>query len=129
MIVQSRRRHAGTAGLLVLCWVSSAGGCGSGAPYAESSQTEATVSGRVTLTAKPVAKGQVIFDPSNVNRPKEAARIAEISEDGTYLVKTLIGANRVTVAIPGHRAKAGSPYVQRTVDVRSGSNTFDIAIP
>jgi hypothetical protein len=43
-------------------------GCGSGAPYAELSLTEGTVTGRVRTQGKPVTKGQVIFDPSNVNR-------------------------------------------------------------
>jgi hypothetical protein len=55
--------------------------------------------------------------------------MAEISKDGTYEVKTLIGVNRVTVAIPGRLPKAGHPYVQQTFDVQSGSNNFDITIP
>jgi hypothetical protein len=123
------RRPAASAGLLGLLFGLAAGGCGSGAPYAESSQTEATVSGRVTAQGKPVTKGQVIFDPANVNRKTVPARTAEIRKDGTYEVTTLIGANRVTVAIPGRLAKAGFPYVQQIYEVQSGSHTFDIAIP
>ena len=129
MSFQRARRCARTAGLLVLSFGLGAGGCAPSVPYAESSQTEATVSGKVTLTDKPVTKGQVIFDPSNVNRRTEPARMAEIGKDGAYVVKTLIGANRVTVAIPGRQTKAGFPYVQQTFDVQSGTNTFDIAIP
>jgi len=123
------RRPAPSVGLFALLCGLAAGGCGSGAPYAESSRTEATVSGRVTSNGEPVTKGQVIFDPANVNRRNEPARTAEIRKDGTYDVTTLIGANRVTVAIAGRRTKAGSPYVQQICEVRSGSNTFDITVP
>jgi hypothetical protein len=104
-------------------------GCGSGAPYAESSLTEATVSGHVTSEGQPVTKGQVIFDPANVNRPRESARTAEIRKDGTYEVKTLIGENRVTVAIPGRSRKKAAPYVQQIFKVETSGNTLDIPVP
>ena len=129
MIDRRGRRTAVSAVWLALVCGLAAGGCGSGAPYAESSRTEARVTGRVTSQGKPVGKGQVIFDPSNVNRRTESARTAEIRKDGTYEVTTLIGANRVTVAIPARTGKAGFPYVQQTCDVRPGSNSFDITIP
>jgi len=107
-----------------------AGGCGSGAPRAESSMTEASVTGTVSEQGKPVTQGKVISDPSNVNRKAEVARSADIRKDGTYEVKTLIGANRVTVSIPAKTMKKGSsPYVQRICDVQAGSNTFDITLP
>jgi len=125
---RGRRPGASAAVLAVLCGLTACG-CGSGAPYAESSLTEATVSGRVTLQGKPATKGQVIFDPANVKRRTEPARTAEIRKDGTYEVTTLIGANRVTVAIPGRVTKTGSPYVQQICDVQPGSNTLDIPIP
>jgi len=129
MTLRRGGRRAASLGLLALVCGLTTGGCGSGAPYAESSQTEATVSGRVTSQDKPVTTGQVIFDPSNVKRPKEPARTAEIRKDGTYEVTTLIGANRVSVAIPGRVTKAGAPYVQQLCDVKSGSNTFNITLP
>ena len=47
----------------------------------------------------------------------------------TYKVTTLIGDNRVTVAIPGRPMKKGTPYVQQTFNVQAGDNTFDIAVP
>jgi hypothetical protein len=78
---------------------------------------------------KPVARGDVVFDPANINRRDETARKAEIKNDGTYEVKTLIGANQVTVLIPGRQTKAGSPYVRRICEVKAGSNHFDIEIP
>ncbi len=112
----------------MLCGLATAG-CSSGAPYAESSRATATVKGRVTSHDKPVTSGKVVFDPANVNRPNESAHTAEIGKDGTYEVTTLIGTNRVTVAIPGRPTKAAAPYVQQICEVASGSNTFDIAIP
>jgi len=126
---RDRRRATSTALFVLLCGLT-AGGCGSGAPYAESSKTEATVTGRVTSQGKPVTKGQVIFDPANINRPTETARMAEIGKDGTYEVTTLIGENRVTVAIPARpKKKVGTPHVQKVCNVQSGSNSFDIEAP
>jgi hypothetical protein len=78
---------------------------------------------------KPVSKGQVIFDPANVNRPSEPARTAEIGKDGTFEVTTLIGANRVTVAIPARVTKKGVPYVQQVFHVQTGDNAFEITVP
>jgi hypothetical protein len=130
-MASSDRRHSGTRAVLiaVTCGLAAVG-CGPGGPHAESSLAEATVTGRVESAGKPITKGQVIFDPSNVSRPREVARTAEIGPDGTYKVTTLIGENRVTVAIPGRRPKAGSPYVQQTVDVKAGQeNTFPITVP
>jgi hypothetical protein len=105
-----------------------AGGCSSSVPQAESSLAEAVVSGRVTLAGKPVTTGQVIFDPANVNRRTVTARTATIQSDGTYEVKTLIGANRVTVAIPERATKGGFPYAQKIFEVKKGSNTLDIPL-
>ena len=124
-----RRRAVAFGGLLAVFCALSVGGCSSGAPYAESSRKQATVTGSVTSQGKPVTTGKVIFDPANVNRPNEPAAMAEIGKDGTYEVKTLIGANRVTVAIPGRLTKGGAPYVQQLCDVQSENNVFDIAIP
>ncbi len=116
--------------LLLALWGLTIGGCGSGAPYAESSKTEATVTGRVTSQGKPVTKGQVVFDPTNINRPTETARMGEIRKDGTYELTTLIGENRVTVAIPARpKKKVGTPHFQKVYNVQSGSNTFDIEAP
>jgi len=129
MLFSTGRRRGVCAGLLVVLCGLAASGCGSSAPDAESSLTEATVTGRVLSSGKPIAKGQVIFDPANVNRPREAARTAEIGRDGSYQVTTLIGDNRVTVAIPGRPRKAGTPYVQQIYQVRRGENTLDITVP
>jgi hypothetical protein len=122
------RQPAASLGLLALLVGMVAAGCRSDAPYAESSLAEATVSGRVSSQGKAVTKGQVIFDPANVNRKTVVARTAEIRNDGTYEVTTLIGANRVTVAIPGRTTKSGFPYFQQMYDVKSDRNTLDIPL-
>jgi hypothetical protein len=116
--------------LFALLCGQAAGGCGPGGPHVESSRAEAVVTGRVESEGKPITRGQVIFDPANVKRPGEVARTAEIGPDGTYRVTTLIGENRVTVAIPGRRPKAGTPYFQQICDVKAGQeNTFPITVP
>jgi hypothetical protein len=115
--------------LLAVVGALAAGGCGSETPYAESSLVEATVTGHVTSDGKPVTKGKVVFDPANVNRRSEAARTAEIRKDGAYEVTTLIGENRVTVAIPGRSKKKAAPYVQKVYKVEPSGNTLDIAVP
>jgi hypothetical protein len=122
------RASRNSALLVMLCGLGC--GCGSGAPYAESSMTEATVTGRVTTQGKPVTNGQVVFDPSNINRRSETARTVELRKDGTYEVTTLIGENRVTLAIPGRpKKKVGTPHFQKVYDVKAGTNTFDIEAP
>ncbi len=129
MLLPGGRPRGSCAGLLVVLYGLAGSGCGSSGPDAESSLTEATVTGRVISSGKPIVKGQVIFDPANVNRPREAARTAEIARDGTYQVTTLIGDNRVTVAIPGRVRKAGSPYVQQIYRVLPAENKLDITVP
>jgi len=130
MIYRSARHLAASTAMLVMVCGLAGGGCGSGAPYAESSTTEATVTGRVTSEGKPVTKGQVIFDPTNINRRKETPHMADIRKDGTYEVTTLIGDNRVTLAIPSRpKKKAGTRIFQKVYDVKVGTNTFDIEAP
>jgi hypothetical protein len=130
MARSDRRRTRTRAALLALVCGLAAVGCGPGRPHAESSLAEATVTGHVRSSGKPITKGQVIFDPANVNRPNVSARSSEIGPDGAYKVTTLIGENRVTVAIPGRRPNVGAPYVQQTCDVHAGEeNTLEINVP
>ncbi|MEJ7640103.1 MAG: hypothetical protein WKF75_19590 [Singulisphaera sp.] len=52
-----------------------------------------------------------------------------IGKDGSYTVKTLVGANRVSFAVP---AMAHDPLLQDLslqYDVQSGDNTYDIELP
>ena len=128
MFVSGGQRAGAFIRLLVVLF-GLAAGCGPGAPHAESSLTEAPVTGRVLSEGKPITKGQVIFDPANINRPRETVRMADIGRDGSYKVTTLIGENRVTVVIPGRPRKPGTPYVQEICKVNPWENTFDITVP
>jgi hypothetical protein len=102
-------------------------GCDS-RPAVDTSTTEATVKGTVTVKGKPATKGKVVFDPSNYKRKNEAIRTADIGPGGTYEIKTLVGTNSVKVDSP-EAAKAASLYDTYTYDVPSGTSTFDIVIP
>lgn len=130
-MIPPRRRHAiSGAGLLALALGLAAVGCDPGRPHAEASLDEAVVTGRVHSAGKAITGGKVVFDPANVNRRGQSARMAEIGPDGTYKVTTLIGENRVSVAIPGRRPKAAAPHVQQVCTVKAGEeNTFDIEVP
>jgi hypothetical protein len=105
------------------------GGCGGGKPPAESSLTEATVKGTVTVHGKPATSGKVIFDPTNINRRDASLRVADIRPDGTYQATTLIGPNSVTLTLPrtGTWTDAMSPDL--AINVRRGENSFDISLP
>ena len=104
------------------------GGCGGG-PGAESSTEEATISGTVTVLGKPATKGQVIFDPSNINRPQAPIRTAEIGADGAYRATTLVGSNAVTVVVPRPPRPTEGMSPEFGLDVQPGENTLDISLP
>ena len=95
-------------------------------PSVSTTTEEATVHGKVTYKGKPLTKGQVSFDPANYQRKNVTARQADISADGTYTVKTLQGENAIHVLSPEIKGREG--YEQLSLDVKSGDNTFDIAI-
>ena len=123
----SRPRMVGVtaAGVLLAGW-----GCGDGStPAVSSSTTEATVSGTVTIKGKPATKGEVTFDPANVNRKSAPLATAKINEEGTYTVTTLVGSNVVRVATPETTRDPKLQYNETTFDVQSGTNKLDIALP
>lgn len=103
-------------------------GCGDGKPSVSSSTDEANVSGSVTIQGKRATRGQVVFDPSNYQRTGVPARTAEISKDGTYTVKTLVGGNSVRVNGP-EAEKAGATYTIINFEVQPGDNKLDITLP
>ena len=103
-------------------------GCGGGTPSASSSTAEATVRGTVTVRGQPPAKGTITFDPGNINRKDAMPRTAEITKNGTYEIKTLVGENSVTVRSPAVDKDARLSANQRTIDVQAGENTVPIEI-
>jgi hypothetical protein len=118
--------------LTLLVWVPCTG-CDpySGVPPVSSSSEEATVKGTVRIQGKAVTNGIVTFRTANVRRPSSPNREAQISKDGTYTVKTLVGDNYVQVsckelAMPKNRQFID---VEQTITVNSGEQTIDIDIP
>ncbi len=104
-------------------------GCGdSGTPHAESSKTEAKVTGKVTVNGVPAPKGAVLFNPANVNRKDVTSRSAEIRPDGTYEIMTLVGGNTVSAAGTGIKGDGGGLSTV-DFDVQSGTNSLDLDLP
>lgn len=103
-------------------------GCGDGAPSVSASSEQATVHGHVTVKGKAVTKGTVSFNPANSARKSAPTVTADISSDGTYTVKTLIGGNTVTVRTPETAKNPKLSYYSKQVEVRSGDNeeSFDV---
>ncbi|MGE3821983.1 MAG: hypothetical protein AB7I30_21425 [Isosphaeraceae bacterium] len=130
MFRRSRPFAAGAAVAFLTIATALFPGCaGEDKPPVDTSSEEATVKGTVTFNGKPVAKGEVAFDPSNYLRKSEAARRAPIGPDGTYSVKTLVGANRVSFSIPEMARDPGLQDLSLEYDVKSGENAYDIVLP
>ena len=121
-MIRTEWRIVGLAAALFVGW-----GCGSGAPPVSSTTEEATVKGTVTVKGKPLTKGEIIFDPSNINRPV-APRTAPLGPDGSYTIKTLTGENSVTVRGPTINNDPNLGLNQTTVDVKSGENQVPIEL-
>ena len=119
--MNSQKRKAArlvVAGCL-LCFV----GC-SDTPTVDTSTTEATVKGVVTIDGVKVKSGELSFDPSNMERT--ANKRNTTIQDGAYEIKTLTGRN--TIHITGTIAKQ-KPLLQQQIqsfDVKEGENTFDM---
>ena len=107
--------------LLVIGW-----GC-SGTPPVDTSTEEATVHGVITIKGKPVTSGRVVFDPANIKRNVET-RKAEIGNDGSYSIKTLVGENVVKLE-SNQVMKANLETQFISTKVAPGDNPFDIKLP
>jgi hypothetical protein len=99
-------------------------GCDSGAPAVDSSSTEATVSGVVTVRGVPAKGGEVRFNPSNHLRVVPT-KTAPIGEDGTYKITTLTGVNTVTFDGEVAAKNQGVGLLKEYPDVRPGENKVD----
>jgi len=105
-------------------------GCGSGAPPASSSMEEATVKGKVKQRGNPLAKLEVRFNASNINRKGAPAAMAVTNDDGSYEVTTVVGENTITFGGPAvSKYSKQLIYFNKSVDVQSGENTVDIEVP
>jgi len=108
------------------CALALGGGCD--APKATSSSTEATVHGTVKVKGKLADSGQVSFNPANINRKDAPTVTAEISKDGTYTIKTLVGGNLVTVTTPETKKDPVLQYNRVQYNAAAGDNTYDIEV-
>lgn len=99
-------------------------GCGDGKPSVDTSLTEATVSGLVSVKGTPATGGQIRFNPSNSGRIVPT-RSAEIGPDGRYSIKTLTGDNRVSFDGEVAAKNKGVGLMKEYADVRSGENQID----
>jgi len=114
--------------ILAVAAIVSGVGCDGGPPV-ETSKTEAKVHGKVIIRGKPVKKGRVWFDPANYRRKDVAARDAEVAEDGTYEITTLIGENSVRYEGPATLKDRELDGAVQGFDVKDGDNQFDIILP
>jgi len=121
MMSQTIRRIAVATAVALIFVV----GCGQGAPAVDTGDEEVTVKGTVKVKGKNATKGEVVFDPSNVER-KTGPKTAPIEKDGTYSIKTLIGKNQVTVRSPEVNRDPVLGRKQFEFDAKSGENTYDI---
>src|SRR3954447_6623825 len=99
-------------------------GCGDGKPSVDTSLTEATVSGVVSVKGTPATGGQIRFNPSNSGRIVPT-RSAEIGPDGRYTIKTLTGDNRVTFDGEVAAKNKGVGLMKEYASVTSGENQID----
>jgi hypothetical protein len=99
-------------------------GCGDGKPSIDTSLTEATVTGVVSVKGVPATGGTILFNPSNSGR-LVPTRTAEIGPDGSYTIKTYTGDNLVTFGGAVAAKNAGVGLMREYASVQAGSNKID----
>jgi hypothetical protein len=99
-------------------------GCGDGKPWVDTSLTEATVSGKVSVKGTPASAGTIQFNPSNAGRIVPT-RTAEIQPDGSYTIKTLTGDNRVSFDGEIATKNPGLGLMKEYAKVAAGENQID----
>ncbi len=110
--------------LLALVAASLLQGCGEGTPWVDTSLTEASVSGTVSVKGTPATGGKILFNPSNAGRIVPT-RTADIGPDGTYTIKTLTGDNRVTFEGEVASKNVGVGLLKEYAKVESRENHVD----
>jgi hypothetical protein len=122
-MIDSRCR-TGLFSLLIGLGYAASPGCGDGKPGVDTSLTEATVNGVVSIKGVPATGGSILFNPSNSGR-LVATRSASIGPDGKYTIKTLTGGNQVTFDGDIAIKNKGVGMLKEYVEVQSGTNTAD----
>ncbi len=123
-MVRTRRRMWCFAVFLALLSLAVIQGCGDGKPSVDTSLTEATVTGVVSVKGTPASGGTILFNPSNSGRIVPT-RTAEIGPDGRYTIKTYTGDNRVTFGGEVASKNAGVGLIKEYANVESGENHVD----
>jgi hypothetical protein len=109
---------------LILPGVVLIAGCGDGKPSMDTSLTEATISGVVSVKGVPATGGAILFNPSNAGRIVPT-RSAPIGPDGTYSIKTLTGTNQVSFEGEVAKKNVGVGLIKDFAEVTSGENKKD----
>ena len=99
-------------------------GCGDGKPYTDTSLSEATVTGVVSVKGVPATGGTVLFNPSNSGRIVPT-RTAPIGPDGTYTITTYTGVNQVSFGGEVAAKNRGVGLLKDFAEVTSGVNKKD----
>jgi hypothetical protein len=99
-------------------------GCGDGKPSVDTSLTEATVTGVVSVKGKPATGGKINFNPANAGRIV-GINSADIGKDGSYTAKTLTGDNQVTFTGEVAVKNTGVGLIREYAVVKSGENKID----
>jgi hypothetical protein len=90
----------------------------------DTSLTEASVSGIVSVKGVPAAGGTILFNPSNAGRIVPT-RSAPIGLDGAYTIKTLTGINQVSFEGEVATKNRGVGLLKDFAEVASGTNKKD----
>jgi hypothetical protein len=105
-------------------------GCGDGTPPASSSLEPATVKGKVKQRGTPLAKLEIRFNATNINRREAPEAMAITNDDGSYEVKTVVGENTITFTGPAvSKYSKQLIYFNKSVDLQAGENSVDIEVP
>jgi hypothetical protein len=121
------RRWAGST-LAVISLIAS-WGCGEGKPSVETSPTgEAKVIGTVKIHGLAMSGGKITFEPSADQR-EATPRSAEVRNDGTFEVSTLVGPNTVKISGPAVKKEPALANAPKTVDIKPGENQIEISYP
>ena len=102
-------------------------GCSDDRPAAEASRAEAKVTGTVKIHGKPMASGEITFNPANYQRDAEP-RKAPI-KNGSYEITTLVGQNSVLVSGPEITREPELGYAAQSIDVSASGSTLNIELP
>ena len=102
-------------------------GCDDGKPSIDTSLTEATVSGVISVKGEPATGGVILFNPSKSGRIVQA-KSATIGPDGHYTIKTYTGDNQVSFGGEIAEKNRGLGLAKHYASVKSGENeiNFDL---